>query len=933
MACIATAIATEANRPKRHLDYWKDLITSHLFGPGEATKDLAPILGTPAVIVGNEENFKLYRIPGFDNILVKAVPRLRTNLKNEDITIDTNNNVTTTTTTSTPVSGIEKENEPAIEILENYLGTKSMDDTVRALQGIRDMLKSGVLTAQREDTEVRPKETVFVIPPMTPLPPPPLMFRAPMPMVQNFVLPDLRPVPVQQILPVPVMPSAQYSFQQMREHGLVTNVFSPNGHGVVVLDSNNAPSPPALLGHSVQHMIPMPFASLPIRPSSPYFPPVVNPPPMFMEPAKIAVQGYPYPYKPCCGRTGLRPPVLIKDTTAAHPRPSFFIERKVPFMRPPMLIQDTVVAPRPPPIIVDRLEKIAGAKIFAHRPIVTIPPFALPSRESIIEQSKNVNVHRLPTPLIPTVASGSGRQDSYKLVNSDGSVTTFTRLSDSDEGYYKTDDGRIFYSRLITDGLPLAANYVEDEEAKKRRKNQYTVTNEEEFKNLFNRDDVQVTYGADKFNNQSKDQETITKFPKLPSSESIELPLKIGGIKDTDDQNKEEETITKFPKLPSIGSIEEGTQSAGNGPSGPSKYSFKQIHEDGSVTQYVSYDSKSSDVVLSQNTPDSRNTQEKFTVMRETYNSADPTHVYKYGDHNSPHLAAVQIEDVSTRFTDKGEVQVKFNAPEYSTHEEMRYAVSKQKGETLTPVVVLSKEPTHVFKYVNHNNPHPTGVQVQDVPTIFTERGEVQVKFNAPEYIAQDSSITHYAVTKNDHDFKDTTKISNHGGEISTPGVVMSKEPTHVFKYVDHNNPQPDDVQVEGVPIRIADRGDIQVKVNAHEPARLDGTKYWSTELHSVPASVAATMPPPVGVTSTLPKDYVYVPPKIDVRHPSTEKVFQNGNFSFKLIHSDVQPSSSSHTNTPAFSSTNPIVVPDEVEVNKQEDSSSYRGDIPEAFS
>lgn len=747
------------------------------------------------------------------------MPKVRTNLKNED--------TNTTITTTTPPSEIEKEKEPAVAILENYLGTKSMDDTVKALQGIRDMLKSGVLTAQSETVDVRPKETVFVIPPMTPemqlqpiiINPPKvpvasfLSHMAPMPMVQNFILPDLRPLPVQQILPVPIMPSAQFSFKQVKEDGSVTSVSSPNGDGVVVIDSNNAPPSPAFLVNRLQYMNSMPFAPLPIRPSLPSIPsflvprpmkpaavvdvpiqPLVNAPPIFVEPAKVAVGGYPYPYKPCCGRTVLRSPVLLQDRVVVPPRPSYFIDGKVPVMRPPMLVKDIVAVPRPPSIIVNRLEKIAGAKIFGQRPIITMSPFAFPSRESVIEQSKYVNVHPLPAP--STHGNVSGLEDSYKVVNNDGSTTTFSRLSDnvSDEGYYQTDDGRIFYSRLVSDPNPLTSKYFEDEAAKKHRKNQYTVTSEEEYKNLFNRDDVQVTYGTDKDNNPFLSY-------RVPSDSFQQVNFdKLGP-----DQSKVEETISKFPKLPSIGSVEPDntlkfggiketlnkSQTAVKGhelPSGPSVYSFKQIHEDGSITRYTAYDLKKSDVLVSQ---------------------------------------------------------------------------------------------------------------------------DVQ-------------------------DFKDTKGKSKGVGEISTPEAVMSTEPTNASMYVNHNNDSAV-VQVVDLPTRFADIEEVQVKVNNNEHARLDGNKYWNTEIHSVPGSIA-TMPPSVGLAPTLNKDFIYAPPKDNVRRPSTHKVENEtvmGNYSFKMINSDIEPSkSSSNTNTQfSFSSTNPIVIPDEVYENEQEDSSRYRGDIPGAFS
>lgn len=770
LACIATSLTKEMDRSKRHIAFWKNLITSYLFQPDATTQDFTPILGAPAVIDGNKENFKLYRIPGFNNILVKAVPKVKTNLTNED-------NITTTTT---PPSELEKEKEPTVAILETYLGTKTMNDTVKALQGVRDMLQSGVLDAQSGAAEERPKETVFVIPPMMPpeVPVAPFLSHiAPMSVVQNFVLPDLKPLSVQRILPVPITPSAQYSLKEVKGDGSVTSVSSPD---VIVTEMYK---PPPLLVNRFQHMVRMPFAPLPTLPSLPSIPnylvprlmnpvnvvdmpiqPLVNTPSIFVESSNVAVKGYPYPYKPCC-----------KSAVAMPAKPSYLIEKTNSALRPPMLVKDTVVVPRPPSIMINRLEKITGGKLFGQRPIITASSFVYPSRESINEQSKFINVRPLSAAWISPVPLKTGNVSghSYKVVNKDGSVTTFSKLSDyvddlgynvnmeNDDGYYQTDDGRIFYSRLVKDPSLVMSKDIQDELAKKHRKNQYTVTNVEEYKNLLNHDDVQVTYGTDQDNDpflsyrvpsgsysfrQVKDLSKL-KEDNLP-------PLKSGGMKETSDN---------------LTTTEKGIVL----PSGPSRYSFKQIHDDGSITEYVAYDSTNSNVDVLQNVQDAK---------------------------------------------------------------------------------------------------------------------------------------------------------ENSKGQASIPGAVTLKEPTFVFKQVNNNNSQPVVGQVEGTPSRLDDKD----KVNAPAHVRSD------SEVHSVPPSVAATVPLPMGLSSTVPKDFIYMPPKADVPFISTHKVGNERlmeNYPSKIINSRaiLKPSkSSSNDNIPIFGNTNPIVVPDE---NEEEDASSSRGDVPDAFS
>lgn len=735
----------ETERSKRHLSYLKNLFASHLFESGAPTS----MLGPPAVLSGNKQNFKLYRIPGFDNILVKAVPKVKTNLTNDD-----------TNTATTPPSEeeerepeVEKEREPAVAILESYLGTKSLNDTVKALQGVRDMLQSGVLTAQREAAEDPLKETVFVIPPMTPrvqfqpvvikptqVPVTPYLSHiAPFSMVQNVVLPGLKPLPVQTILPVSIIPSA---FEQVKD-GSVTSFSSPN----VVTQSINPSPPPSFLVNRLQHMINMPLApslSMPsyvvprlMNPVNVVNMPIANTSPIFVEPSNVAVKGYPYPYKPCC-----------KSPVAIPAKPSYLIEETVRPMRPPLLVKDTIVVPRPPSIIVERLENIAGGKIFTQRPIITTS-FAVPLRDPFDEQSKYVNVHPLPatwtSPVAATKGNESGQRHSYKVVNSDGNVITFSKLWDDDEhpgyyedmdgddGYYQTDDGRIFYSRLVKDPALEMSKEFQDEERKKHKKTQYTVTNVEEFKNLLNHDDVHVTYGTDKdsdpFQRYLDSFQQVKKFSKL--TEDNLPPLQPGAVN--------EQTSNKGNELPH----------------GPSKYSFKQIHQDGSITQYIAYDSNNSDVAVLNNVQDFKDTKENLKGEGQTpipgLTLNESSYLLKQIDPNNSQSGVGHVEDTPTRFGDKGEDQDKFNAHAHVSSDRL------QNWGTEAHSVPLSISSTL-----------PKDAQKDDVPFISTHKAE-------NEKIKEKNSFNTRAILNPE----EPSTISSHGNipafSNTNPIVVSSQ--------------------------------------------------------------------------------------------------------------------------------------------------------------
>ncbi|KAL0819816.1 hypothetical protein ABMA28_007843 [Loxostege sticticalis] len=115
-------------RSKRDLSFIKRYIFSKFFGSNE--NDTTP--------VPPKANYRLFRVPGFDNILVKAVPKVPVVTE-----IDAPPPSIVEVTESEPV-------HPSIAIVSKYLGTNKLNDTLFALRGVKDLLQSGVLTAKRE---------------------------------------------------------------------------------------------------------------------------------------------------------------------------------------------------------------------------------------------------------------------------------------------------------------------------------------------------------------------------------------------------------------------------------------------------------------------------------------------------------------------------------------------------------------------------------------------------------------------------------------------------------------------------------------------------------------------------------------------------------------------------------------------------------------
>lgn len=217
LACIAIVTAEDL-RPKRDLLYLKNLLTSKIFGNGDIKSDSTPVL------LRQDGEAKIFRIPGFNNILVKAIPKA--NVKK----IETQEN-------------IEVIEHPTIAILKSYLGTKTQGDTLSALQGIKNLLTSGILNAQNDLLEIvsvqepcLPKPAVIADPP------------------EASVIPVLPPT----IIPVvPVFPiNTKYSYKQTLLNGHMTTYTSKDGHDVLVSETNGpVPQPPPYILDRLQQVL------------------------------------------------------------------------------------------------------------------------------------------------------------------------------------------------------------------------------------------------------------------------------------------------------------------------------------------------------------------------------------------------------------------------------------------------------------------------------------------------------------------------------------------------------------------------------------------------------------------------------------------------------------------------------------------------------
>lgn len=136
LQCLLIASTVLAKpRPKRTLGYIKNLIKSKLFGTNTV------VITRP--ILAKNESHQLFKIPGFDDILIKVSRNENKRKPNEAEEKHKVKHVL-------PVDAVMVK--PDIAIIGSYLGTTTQKETLFAIEMVNSLLKSGILTGRRNDS-------------------------------------------------------------------------------------------------------------------------------------------------------------------------------------------------------------------------------------------------------------------------------------------------------------------------------------------------------------------------------------------------------------------------------------------------------------------------------------------------------------------------------------------------------------------------------------------------------------------------------------------------------------------------------------------------------------------------------------------------------------------------------------------------------------
>ncbi|CAG9789059.1 unnamed protein product [Diatraea saccharalis] len=230
-----TPALKDESRPKRDIALIKNFIMRKLFHGGEVQNTVS------------QPNYRLFRIPGFDNILVKAIPK---------------GNIAAN---ASSVIESDIEEHPSIALVKSYLGTKSLGETLSALEGTKTLLQSGILKA-REATDVSYntyRVPVNISPTLTETfevidlddeqsdcKVPSLQQRVPIPYAStlgNMYKPARIPIPD---LAYPT----KYSYKQIHGDG-VTSYTSKDNKNVIVTESKNPVHLPGYLRSRLQEVL------------------------------------------------------------------------------------------------------------------------------------------------------------------------------------------------------------------------------------------------------------------------------------------------------------------------------------------------------------------------------------------------------------------------------------------------------------------------------------------------------------------------------------------------------------------------------------------------------------------------------------------------------------------------------------------------------
>ncbi|KAJ0173754.1 hypothetical protein K1T71_010903 [Dendrolimus kikuchii] len=338
LACsIAASLANE--RPKRDLFKLKKFITSKLLKP-KATV---------------QPNYKLYRIPGFNNILVKAIP---------------------------------KETQRVVSIPVEFLGDETANETLKALEDIKKLLKVGILNDKDDKIIQEMMVPIFQTPPVkfTELtktysvqpsyPSEPIIVRNP-------------PMKVAEVISL-VPDDTKYSYKQTTKDKEITTFVSQNSPDTVITTTKNVPRLPPFIKTRIEEV-----ASMGVNPYAFATPGAVIParPPVLVEEiVKVPTvpQGVNYliehgdvgTYDSSIFARPVRPSMLVKETSYfSSPPPEVvdvFNQPVTGVARHPVLVKETMKIPsyppgiaplmieeQKPPVLVKETVKIPGIKSYS----------------------------------------------------------------------------------------------------------------------------------------------------------------------------------------------------------------------------------------------------------------------------------------------------------------------------------------------------------------------------------------------------------------------------------------------------------------------------------------------------------------------------------------------------------------------------------------
>ncbi|XP_063367332.1 uncharacterized protein LOC134655799 [Cydia amplana] len=293
---LATTLAED--RPRRHLHQIKDLIINKLFSCNE-----------PNCAQPEAPDVKFYSIPGFNDVVIKAVPK------------------------GTLETAIYEKIPPNshIGIVGSYLGTSTLNETYNALLGVKNLLTSGILSGKAEvlkEVGLLPSKAQIIAKPIKPCAAPPVSL-------------PFQPVPVLVQPPkVPVFPT-QYSYKQVNRDGSLTTYTSSLelGNGVRVTESGKT----------------LPFIIDRVRKI-----PVRLPVPVLPEVSKIFV-------------TEVAQPVTYAYQQIQDGKMTSYMGLPPTFRKPgPVVVTETGVPPSPI-FLMDRIEKVAAIASHPRGPYLDAP--------------------------------------------------------------------------------------------------------------------------------------------------------------------------------------------------------------------------------------------------------------------------------------------------------------------------------------------------------------------------------------------------------------------------------------------------------------------------------------------------------------------------------------------------------------------------------